>query len=164
MPLIIPEDVEGVRLCRERAVRRDLGKDGLRPDASSSATLRQLIGSVLPTSPTSRSKYGDPIRASLTRCRDITHSQCIKIKQFCLAIRHYGHESRFSVDAHDVSIPYRWAIITTNDRSVALHTTIFPGFTYSSLSFLARTSIQWKTPGLEDTAMLATQVRSPHSA
>ncbi|KAH9876988.1 hypothetical protein IAQ61_002349 [Plenodomus lingam] len=43
---------------------------------------------------------------------------------------------------------------------VALHTTIFPGFTYSSLSFLARTSIQWKTPGLEDTAMLATQIAS----
>ncbi|KAJ4986526.1 hypothetical protein SVAN01_07962 [Stagonosporopsis vannaccii] len=54
----------------------------------------------------------------------------------------------------------RWARITPDDHSGMLYTVTFIGFTYSSLSFLARLLIKWHLLGLDDLAMLLAQVAS----
>ena len=55
---------------------------------------------------------------------------------------------------------YRWAQITPDDRSGTLYIVNFLGFTYTSLTFLARILIKWRMLGLDDVAMLIAQVRS----
>ncbi|KAH6638746.1 hypothetical protein C7974DRAFT_421421 [Boeremia exigua] len=52
----------------------------------------------------------------------------------------------------------RWAHIAPNDRSGTLYIVTFLGFTYSSLTFLARVWIKWHMLGLDDLAMLLAQI------
>jgi len=53
---------------------------------------------------------------------------------------------------------YRWANVTTDDKSGILYVVAFLALTYSSLTFIARCFIKWKVVGLDDVAMFIAQV------
>jgi hypothetical protein len=55
---------------------------------------------------------------------------------------------------------YRFATVTPEDSSGIVYVVAFLGFTYSSLTFIARCFIKWRVVGLDDLAMLLAQVCS----
>jgi hypothetical protein len=53
---------------------------------------------------------------------------------------------------------YRWATVTTDDRSGVLYIIALLSFTYSSLTFITRCFIKWHVLGLDDAAAFVAQV------
>lgn len=54
----------------------------------------------------------------------------------------------------------RWATVTPDDYSGVVYIAAFLGLTYSSLTFLLRYFLRWRSFGLDDLAMSVAQVRS----